>query len=114
MTTFGAASTPCPLVAADAPVASAKDAPTTPNTGTASIWRPRFEDCLVRGMSVLPCRLTINGSDMRLANLFVSNSGIAHCTQQQAGIKSHQQVVHSNDMLQRGGTGEKIMLTRES
>jgi hypothetical protein len=46
-----------PLVAADAPPASEKDTPTSPNTGTASFKRFRFEPCLVCRMSVLSCLL---------------------------------------------------------
>ena len=61
---FGDASKTCPPVAADAPLASANDAPTTPNTGTTSVWCLRFEDCLVRGMLILPRRFTIVGSQL--------------------------------------------------
>jgi len=45
-----------PIFAADAPPASDSDTPTSPKTGTTSLFRPvRFEGCFVRGMLVLPC-----------------------------------------------------------
>jgi hypothetical protein len=43
-----------PAVAADAPLASDKDTPTTPNAGTTSLRRFRFEACFVTAIVAPP------------------------------------------------------------
>src|SRR5712675_580892 len=54
-----------PAVPADAPPASDKDTPTAPNTGMTSFRPTRFEVCVVRGMSVLPCLSNLSSSPTR-------------------------------------------------
>src|SRR6516164_10315414 len=50
----GVTSATCPLVDADAPLASDSDNPAAPKTGTALLRRFRFEACLARAIRVLP------------------------------------------------------------
>src|SRR6516225_7336975 len=54
----GETSATCPLVDADAPLASDSDNPAAPKTGTALLRRFRFEACLARAIRVLPCFLS--------------------------------------------------------
>src|SRR6516225_10485958 len=50
----GVTSATCPLVDADAPLASDSDNPAAPKTGTVLLRRFRFEACLVRAISGSP------------------------------------------------------------
>src|SRR5215467_6135024 len=51
---YGVTSATCPLVDADAPLASDSDNPAAPKTGTVLLRRFRFEVCLVRAISGSP------------------------------------------------------------
>src|SRR4030088_2327971 len=64
MMPFDGMSATDPAVPADAPPASDKDTPTAPNTGMTSFRPTRFEVCVVRGMSVLPCLSNLSSSPL--------------------------------------------------